>query len=172
MSSTVVSSLVAIASLALILGPTGTAVAAKSDTEATVIARLYKDFAWQAIASQPALFGNDLAHQSKADLEKYFVPALANLLVRDAACQVKTQGICNLDFELLFNSQDPRVTDLAVETLAPGKVAVAFKDPVTDEKTTIRFTLVQSAGKWKIADIIYGNKGEPSLKNVLSRSAP
>jgi hypothetical protein len=172
MSSTVVNRLVVIASFAMALGWTSTAVAGKAETEAAVVARLYKDFAWQAIASQPDLFGEDLAHQSKATLEKYFAPALAELLVQDAVCQARSQGICNLDFELLFDSQDPRVTDLDVETLAPGKVSVVFKDPINEEKTKIEFNLAQVAGKWKIADIIYRKNGEPSLKKVLSRRTP
>src|SRR6059058_1438162 len=61
----------------------GTALAARADNEAAVVAKLYKDFAWQAVASQADLFGDDLAHQGKAALEKYFAPALADLLVKD-----------------------------------------------------------------------------------------
>ena len=172
MLSTAANRIIVIASLALGLGCASAAVAAKPESEAFVVARLYKDFAWQAIASQPNLFGEGLAHQRKATLEKYFSPALAELLVRDAACQVKSQGICNLDFDLLFDSQDPRVTDLNVETVTSGKVSVAFKDPVTDEQKRIAFHLSQVAGKWKIADIVYGKDGQLSLLKVLSRRNP
>jgi hypothetical protein len=172
MLSIAVSRIMMIASLALAFGWASAAVAAKPESEASVVARLYKDFAWQAIASQSDLFGEDLAHQRKATLERYFSPALAELLVRDAACQVKSQGICNLDFDLLFDSQDPRVTDLDVETVALGKVSVAFKDPVRDEQKRIAFHLSRVAGKWKIVDIIYGKDGQPSLLEVLSRRYP
>ena len=116
------------ASLALVLGWTGAAVAAKPESEASVVARLYKDFAWQ--------------------------------------------GICHLDVDLLFDSQDPRVIDLDVQTVASGKVSVAFKDPVTDEQKRIAFHLTHVGGKWKIADIRYGNEGQPSLLKVLSRKDP
>ncbi|HEX8612681.1 MAG TPA: DUF3828 domain-containing protein [Telluria sp.] len=172
MSSTAVNRIMTIASLALALGWASAAVAAKPESEAAVVARLYKDFAWQAIAGQPDLFGEDLAHQRKATLERYFSPTLAELLVRDAACQVKSQGICNLDFDILFDSQDPRVIDLEVHPVASGKVSVAFKNPATDEQTKIAFHLSQVAGKWKIADIVYRKAGQPSLLKVLSRKIP
>jgi hypothetical protein len=172
MLSTAAKRFFVIALAILVLGSASTAVAAKAETEAGVVAKLYKDFAWQGIGGQPDLFGEDVAHQSRATLERYFTPGLAGLLVKDAACQVKEQGICNLDVDLLFDSQDPRVTDLEVSTVSPGRVAVVFKDPVNDEKTKIQFKVTQVAGKWKIADIVYTKRGESSLKNVLSRSIP
>lgn len=163
--------LVVIAITIFALGWGGTAAAAKAETEARIVAKLYKDFAWQAIAHQHDLFGNDIVQQSRSTLEKYFTPALADLLLKDVACQVKHQGICNLDADLLFDSQDPRVTDLEVATIAPGRVAVVFKDPTNDEATKIEFVVAQVAGKWKIADIIY-KRGEWSLKKVLSNKIP
>jgi len=149
----------------------GTAAAAKADTEAGVVAKLYKDFAWQAMATQWDLFGNNIVHQNRSTLERYFTPALADLLVKDVACQIKYQGICNVDVDILFDSQDPRVTDLEVAPIAPGRVAVAFKDPTNDEVTKIEFVVTRIAGKWKIADIIYKRAGW-SLKKVLSNKIP
>lgn len=172
MLSIAVNRIMMMASLALVLGSTGAAVAAKPESEASVVAGLYKDFAWQAIASQGELFGRTLAHQPRTTLERYFSPTLAALLVRDAACQLRSQGICHLDADLLFDSQDPRVIDLDVRTVAPGRVSVAFKDPVTNQQKRIAFHLSQVGGKWKIADIRYGNEGQPSLLKVLSRKDP
>lgn len=163
---------VVIALTTLTLGGASTAAAAQADTQAGVVAKLYKDFAWQAIAGQQDLFGEDIGHQSRSTLEKYFAPALADLLVKDVACQVKSQGICNLDVDLLFDSQDPRVTDLEIATIAPGRVAVVFKDPTNEETTKIEFKVVQVAGTWKIADIIYSKSGHWSLKKVLSNKIP
>lgn len=171
MLSTAANRLVVIVLILLALGWGGTAAAAKAETDAAVVAKLYKDFAWQAIATQRDLFGDDIAQQSRATLEKYFTPPLADLLVKDVACQVKSQGICNLEVDLLFDSQDPRVTDLELATIAPGRVAVVFKDPTDDETTKIEFIVAQVAGKWKIADIIYKRDGR-SLKKVLSNKIP
>ena len=159
-------------SAALAIGWAGTALAATADNEAVVVAKLYKDFAWQAVASQADLFGDDLSHQNKATLEKYFAPALADLLVKDAACQVKFQGVCNLDFDLLFDSQDPRVTDLDVKTTSPGRVSVVYKDPVDDKTTRIDFDVARVSGIWKITDVVYRRPDKVSLKHVLSQKIP
>lgn len=152
------------ASLALALGTAGAAAAAKPESEAAVVARLYKDFAWQAIAGQRHLFGKDVTEQPKATLERYFSPTLAALLVQDAACRVKSQEMCNLGFDILFASQDPSVTDLEVKKLASGKVSVTYNYSSSNEQTKIAFHLSQVAGKWRIADINYGNEGLSLLK--------
>ena len=164
--------LILIATATLLSAWSSPAMARKADGEAVVVAKLYKDFAWQAVASQADLFGDDLSHQNKATLERYFTPELADLLVRDAACQVRYQGICNLDFDLLFDSQDPRVTDLEVETTSPGHVSVVYKDPVDARKTRIDFEVARAAGAWKIKDVIYRGPDKVSLKAVLSRTVP
>jgi hypothetical protein len=171
MSSIAAKRLCLIVSAALAIGSSDAVLAAKEDNEAAVVASLYKDFAWQAIASQQ-LFGEDVSHQSKSTLQKYFAPSLADLLVKDAACQTKSQGICNLDFDLLFDSQDPRVTDLDVSTTAPGKVSVVYKDPVDDKTTRIDFDVARVAGLWKITDVVYNRPERVSLKRVLSRKVP
>jgi len=172
MSSIAVKRLILIGTAAVVTAWSSAAFAGKADGEAVVVAKLYKDFAWQAVASQADLFGDDLSHQNKGTLERYFTPELADLLVKDAACQVRYQGICNLDFDLLFDSQDPQVTDLDVETTSPGHVSVVYKDPVDARKTRIDFEVARIAGAWKIRDIIYRGPDKVSLKAVLSRTIP
>lgn len=169
MSSTVVSRLALIASLAIALLSATHSHAAQRESEAKVVASLYKNYAWEAMAAQSDLFGEGLTGASKAQLEKYFAPELAQLLLADSACQLRAGEICNLDFDLLFDSQDPRVADLEVAPLAPGRVLVQFKDPVTDKKTRIEFKLALLGGRWRIADIIYQTHPQQSLKAVLSR---
>jgi hypothetical protein len=171
MSSTAAKRIAVSMLLAFACGWTNASLAAKEESAAGVVARLYKDFAWEAMTSQPKLFGEDLAHQDKATLLRYFTPTLAELLARDAACQAKVRGICNLDFTLLFYSQDPRVTDLDIRPQSLDLVEVAFKDPVSGERTRIAFRLARVDGKWRVADILYGQQGT-SLKNVLSRRMP
>lgn len=172
MSSIAAKCLALTVSAALAFGSGGAALAAKANNEAVVVAKLYKDFAWQAVASQTDLFGEDLSHQGKATFEKYFAPALADLLTRDAACQVKSKGICNLDFDLLFDSQDPRVTDLDVTSTSPGRVSVVYKDPVDDKTTRIDFDVARVGGAWKITDVVYRRPDKVSLKQLLSRQVP
>lgn len=130
MLSTAIKRLGIAMSISMVIGWAGAVFAANAEQETVVVAKLYKDFAWQAMASQADLFGEDLAHQRKATLENYFAPALADLLIKDAACQVKHQGICNLDFDMLFGSQDPRVTDLDVTAVSPGRCPLFSRIPL------------------------------------------
>ncbi|MGZ5199708.1 MAG: DUF3828 domain-containing protein [Telluria sp.] len=169
MSSTVASRLAVIAAFAFPLFSATSSHAAPTESEAGVVAKLYKDYAWEAIATQPDLFGEGLAGASKAQLERYFAPKMTQLLLADSACQVRRGEICNLDFDLLFDSQDPRVADLDLQRLASGRVRVQFKDPVTDKMTVIEFKLAVRNGRWRIADIIYQKHPQQSLKEILSR---
>ncbi len=134
-----------------------------------MVAQLYKDFGWQAFASQEELFGEDLAHQRKEVLDHYFSPQLVELIVKDAACQTTKRGLCRLDFDILFDAQDPVVTDLDVRLLGPGKVQVQFKNPVDGEVTAIRFVVAQVSDRWRIVDVLYGPKAERSLKQILMK---
>lgn len=169
MLSTVLSRFVGVSILALATCWPGAVSAAPADAGAAVVVQLYKDFAWQAFGSDQDQFGEGLARQSKAVLEKYFDPALVTLLERDATCQERVHGICNLDIDILFASQDPRVTDLVVKHIAPGKVAVEFTDPVNEHRTRLEFRLALAGAKWKITDIIYRTSGDSSLKKILLR---
>lgn len=172
MLSTAISRSVATMCLGLSLLRAADAFAAAPESEDKVVARLYKDYAWEAFTAQPKLFGNGLTGENKTTLEKYFAPDLAQLFVADSACEIREQGICNLDFEPLFDSQDPRITDLEVTRLSPGRVQVQFKDPVTDETTRIDFKLVRTGGKWRIDDMIYKSHPQESMKKVLSHPVP
>jgi hypothetical protein len=151
---------------------TSPAVAATAQDAVSLVARLYKDFAWQAIVSQPGLFGEDLSHQPKPVLERYFDAPLASLLANDAACQARVQGICNLDFDLLFDSQDPSVIDLEIKALAAGAVSVEFKNPISNQKTKISFRVATVSGNWKITDVFYHRSGGISLKTILMHKIP
>ena len=143
------------------------AVAASDSTGVAVVARLYRDFGWQAFAIQHEVFGEGVTHQGKEVLGRYFSRDLGRLLVEDAACQKRERGICQLDFDILFNAQDPVVTDLELTVLAPGKVLVRFKNPMSREVFAIEYRLARAAGRWRIADVVYGQQDGRSLKRTL-----
>jgi hypothetical protein len=169
MSSTVLNRSIALAAFALAASGLNLAFASGPETGASVVARLYKDFAWQAIGGQPELFGEVLSYQSKSVLVRYFDPVVTSLLLQDANCQVKSAGICHLDFDPIFASQDPSVADLEIGEASAGVIPVTFKNPANDQKTKLDFKVVMISGKWKIADIVYGNMDGVSLKQILTR---
>jgi hypothetical protein len=144
---------------------------ARAESAKSVVARLYKDFAWQALSSQSELFGDVLANQKKAVLERYFSPDLAALLLQDAACQAKTREICNLDFDPIFASQDPSVTDLEIGDAKSNTVPVEFKSPASNDAVRVNFKMTMVGGAWKISDITYNSMKQTSLKKLLSKTS-
>jgi len=166
MSSTATKHALVLAAIAVVICGTAKAESAKS-----TVARLYKDFAWQALSSQSELFGDVLANQKKSVLERYFSPDLAALFVQDASCQAKTKEICNLDFDPLFASQDPSVADLEIGDATANTVPVEFKSPASNAKVKLEFKVTMITGTWKINDIVYTDMNKASLRKILSKSS-
>ena len=134
-----------------------------------IVAKLYKDFAWEALAAPDATFGAPLSEQPIAVLNKYFDGTLASLLADDAACVQRSQGDeCNLGFNLMFASQDPSASDLEIKPLGSDRVAVSFKYPSNGEKIRLEYITVQTRAGWRIKDIVYHNQNDESLVRILS----
>ncbi len=142
---------------------------------AEVVAHLYRDHAWEAMASSSGPndkgFGAPIAQASRQVLEQYFEKHLVDLLERDARCEDKHEGeVCNLDFNILFSSQDPAATDLTVEAISQDHVMVSFTYPSNSEKIRIEYVTVEAPGGWKIKDVIFHNRNDLSLVKILARS--
>jgi hypothetical protein len=172
MSFTALRSLIFALSIALLSLPS---LAAGRETGASLVARLYKDFAWQALVSIDSVkeandvFGKDLAHQPSSVLGQYFDQTLSSLIARDADCAAKTREICKLDFDPIFASQDPSAADLVIKSLKPDKVRVEYSYPSSQEKIRLDYKVAEIAGKWRITDITYLSLGGTSLRSILTR---
>jgi hypothetical protein len=142
--------------------------AGSPNTKIAPVAAMYHDFAWQALSSDSKAFGRSLASQSARTLSQYFEPRLAKLIADDAACKRRTQKLCKLDFDILFDSQDPRVTDLSIEEGPSNTVEVRFKDPVSYEASLITFTVIRQASAWRIGEVAYMRDGPRKLRALLS----
>lgn len=139
-----------------------------------VVTHLYRDHAWEAMASPSGLgdtgFGPPIAEAPRPVLGQYFEHRLVDLLLRDSSCQAKHEGeICNLDFNILFSSQDPAATDLAVEAVGHNRVRVSFTYPSNGEKIRIDYLTVETSSGWRIKDIVYLNRNDSALVNILGR---
>jgi hypothetical protein len=111
-----------------------------------------------------------VTEQSRAVLGKYFDAPLVALLVKERQCVIKTQEICNLDFDLLYASQDPDAVDLSIEATAANKVIVSFRYPSNEERITIQYLLALARNGPRIADVIYAN--DTSLRKLLMTKLP
>lgn len=103
----------------------------------------------------------------KRTLSKYFDKELTALFIKDAECEKREQGVCNLDFDPIYDAQDfERTTDLQIAAVAdqPDLFKVTFTNLGT---RTLVYRLTNTPSGWRISDIKYSDG--PSLKEILSR---
>jgi hypothetical protein len=134
-----------------------------------VVRRLYKDFAWEALFSDPLADRNwvGLLKQPRRVLCKYFTRHMADLLARDARCSRSSGEICRIDFLPIWSSQDPAAMDLIVSPAVDGTVEVAFKYPGKRDPMKLRYSVVRTTSGWRIANIANPNEGW-SLNAILT----
>lgn len=155
--------------LALILMAPTIAAPSAPDEQVAVVGSLYKTFAWQVLSNSNGVFGRPLSQQESSVLRRYFDQELTSLLVKDRRCAATSGGICNLDFDPIFASQDPAAADLSIHPMSNDIVAVEFTYPSSGEKVRLEYRLAKSAGGWRIHDIRYPGMSDASLKQLLAR---
>jgi len=93
--------------------------------------------------------------RSRALLDKYFAPELANLLWQDARSSGDEVGA--LDGDPLFNAQDMEIKNFSIQEGVGGPrmlvVPVSFEN--FGQKHEIKFRLFSGGGTWRIANIEY-----------------
>lgn len=123
----------------------------ETDSPKTIVLKLYRDFAWEAVMDVPAWPG--LIDQPKNVLERYFDDKLTSLILKDRAC-AKKQGLCRLDFLPIWASQDPSAGDLTVEESGePHIVLVKFRYRSTNEEVQLKYRMSKTTRGWRISDI-------------------
>jgi len=154
-----------LAATTLILFGAAGVVETRSDI-ATLLSGLYQRYAWVAVFSVNSPAGKvPLARATREELSGIFVSDLALAIWNDAQCAEKRGEICVLDFDVLFDSQDPSARDLAIEpSKQSAEARVCFKD-VTDMQRCLTFIGAATDGIIKIADIRY--TGGRSLRQML-----
>jgi hypothetical protein len=108
--------------------------------------------------------------KSRALVDEYFEPTLAELIWKDAVAASGEVGA--LEFDPLYDAQD---TDIKTFVIQPGsvegenaRVVVTFEN--LGEKKQLTYSLVLVGGSWKIADIAFG-EGR-TLRGVYSEVTP
>ncbi len=138
---------------------------AAEDARLAVVKRLYQDYAWE---TEPGVSKRTPFFSDKSSvLNRYLTQSLSRLVLEDQQCSERTGGICNLDFEPMWNSQDPegakfrfvgigQSNSIAVEIAYPGQRSV-----------TLAFDVVNTRDGWRINDI-RSPMPKWSLRNILS----
>lgn len=162
--------------LCLQLSATAPAHAQRADSAQTaLVARLYKQFSWEATGGDDGPGGLTFINQSKRVLLQYLEPGLASLLLRDRACTRRSKAICRLDFAPLWDSQDPDASAISFDRAAnsaPSSV-IARITSSSGAVTVVIFRLVLTSPGWRIADIEYAHG--VSLRTIMDggkRSRP
>ncbi|QWT22150.1 hypothetical protein KPL74_09095 [Bacillus sp. NP157] len=140
----------------------------------SLVARLYQAYAWEALSPADALtsnlFGPGLADQPVTELGKYFDPSLASAIAADADCVKKHEGeICNLDFDILFASQDPAASDMTIADGGQGKVLVTYTYPSNGQKVHLVYHTGNTSLGVRITDIVYRDMDNQSLRSLLGK---
>ena len=144
-----------------------TAGSAGKSGDVDLVARLYRDFAWEAVIDEPLGVSRAFADQRRSVLERYFSPNLVSLLLEDRQCVLRTHEICKLDFSPLWASQDPGATELrVVQGALRGWVLVRFRYPSNGETIKLNYRLVKTRAGPRIADIRYDSG--TTLVSILS----
>jgi|SRR5215469_10370804 len=104
----------------------------------------------------------------KQTLSKYFDKELTALFIKDDECVKREQGVCNLDFDPIYDAQDfdKETTNLQIAAVEgqPDSFNVTFTNLGT---RTLVYKLTNTPGGWRISDIKYSEG--PSLKEILSQ---
>ena len=132
-----------------------------------VVAWVYRDFAFSVI--MPFYWDDaSLTEQPEETLLLYFTDELASLIIKDRQCAEDTYGICNLDFDPIFASQDPAAMDLEITPADESNtVHVQFTYPGNGQKIRISYEVEKTPRGWRIKDIIYSDIR--SLRKILGR---
>jgi ABC-type transporter MlaC component len=133
------------------------------------VAKLYRDYAWEAVIEEPSSSELELFQQSRNVLEQYFDRNLATLILRDRRCSETTHEICRLDFMPMWSSQDPEAIGLKVlPTSDPSVVSVEFIYPGNSIHIKLSYYLSKTADGWRISDIRGSTDGSNwSLLSIL-----
>jgi hypothetical protein len=129
------------------------------------VAKLYQDFAAEAVMETAELSIPDLFGGTQTTMARYLDDRLVALVMADRACSRRTQEVCNLDFSPIWDSQDMvGVTVKIAQGKTPDRVAVELKFP-PNEIRTLTYVMVKTAAGWRVHDIEYA--GHESLVAML-----
>jgi hypothetical protein len=90
-------------------------------------------------------------------IKPHAAPELRWLIAREEACAKKRQGICNIDADVLTDSQDPQVKSIQTAVRdasgAAMTVRVTFRHVGSAKDTVVDIPFVKAGERWQITDV-------------------
>jgi hypothetical protein len=126
-------------------------------TPTQVVTQLYRDYSWEVDSRSRAKDAISLIDQPASELARYFDSELVSLLIADRECVRRSGEICRLDWDPIWDSQDPAAEDLTIRSIQTNVVVVRFRHPFTGEERKLDYHLVKTMAGWRISDIRYQN---------------
>lgn len=120
-----------------------------------LVKKLYSVYGEPNENSEITIKGN-LYSESVNKLNEYFTNKMSGLIHNDFLCSQNTGEICEIDFDLLYDSQDPEPRNVRYTLKNMKLVVVCFNDQIKDE-TCISFIGEDENGVIKISNIIYAD---------------
>ena len=130
-----------------------------------LVRQLYATYAWETSDAEMAKHTPFFSEQ-KAVIARYLDAPLLRAVLRNRACEQRTGEICNLDFDPMWDSQDPGgVTVEVVSTRASTAVQARVHYPSDSTIRVVTYRLRKTPGGWRITDM--KGAGWPSLLALL-----
>jgi hypothetical protein len=132
----------------------------------SAVAKIYQDFAAEAVIDSPDLSIEDLFGRPKITLARYLDDDLVALVLADRACSRKKQEVCHLDFAPIWDSQDMVGTTVKISaTKDPARVLVELHGSDDAKVRRLTYRMTRTAAGWRVHDIEYDS--HPSLVAML-----
>ena len=142
---------------------------AQQRTAADLVRQLYRTYAWETQDSSTTR-DKPLFAASPTVMRAFLDSSFVAAVMADRACQKRSDGICNLDFDPIWASQDPvGATFKVLGTPDPAVVRVELHYASEPEPIVITYRLRPTRAGWRITDM--GTKDWPSLKKQLLNPA-
>lgn len=93
---------------------------------------------------------------SLSTISTYATYGLKQAIAKNEACEIREQGICNIDADIIINGQDYDLsTDVRLEETNPAKDRKIIRAHFTSsgQPNTVSYTFTKEGSAWKIDDV-------------------
>jgi hypothetical protein len=110
-----------------------------------------------------------IALDKDAAIRRYFAPALAALMIKDAKDAARKGDVPSLDGDPFIDAQDWDIAsfDIAVSDTGPGTASATVKFVNLGKPDTVVLDLVKVGTDWRIADITWQREGKSDTLRAL-----